>query len=128
MSSIPYDPASLAGQVRLLIDDVSEDPVFTGAEIDSFLAMNKANALRAAAQALLMIAGSEARISKRITTQDLSTDGPAVAKELREQAAALRKQADEDEEATLYGDTFFGIIEYPVPVRNKPELAEGFGW
>lgn len=46
----------------------------------------------AAAQLLDMLAGSELLMSKKITSQDLTTDGPAVAAELRALAAELRRQ------------------------------------
>ena len=82
MILVEYDPATPGGMVRLLIDDTGIDPVFSDEEITAFLSLNGGSALRAAAQSLLMIAGSEARLSKKITSQDLQTDGPAVAAEL----------------------------------------------
>lgn len=104
-------------QVRLLISDT--DPgnrVFSTSEINDFLALNANSVRRAAAQALDTIAANEAMVSKKIRTQDLSTDGPAVAEQLRKQAAELRRQADEGE-----GDadtTGFEIVEYePYPPR-----------
>ena len=49
----------------------------------------------AAAQALDVIASSEALISKKIKLLDLETDGPAVSRELRKHAAELRRQVAE---------------------------------
>jgi len=50
-------------------------------------------------------------LSKKIRTQDLQTDGPAVAEELRKRAEALRKQADTIDPAT--GEPFaFDIVDY----------------
>lgn len=49
----------------------------------------------AAAAALDVIASSEALILKKIELLDLKTDGPAVAKALREHAKALREQVAE---------------------------------
>lgn len=127
MTSTEYNPAADAGRVRLLIDDASAEPVFTDAEIQAFLDMANGNVLRAAARALLMIAGSEARLGKKIRTQDLSTDGPAVAAELRALAKQLRAEADEEEAAS--GDaSFFDVIEYPYGQGRHPELTERPRW
>lgn len=91
---ITLDPATDIGQVRLLITDVDEAaPLFTDAQLAAFLTM-EGSAKLAAATALETIARSEVLISKKISTSDgLSTDGPAVAKELRESARQLREQA-----------------------------------
>lgn len=110
-------------QVRLLTDDGADDPVFSDGDITAFLEMNGGNALRSAAQALLVIAGSEARISKKIRTHDLTTDGPAVAAELRAQALQLRRQADEDDLPSDEDDSFFFVAEY-VDYFSRPELSE----
>jgi hypothetical protein len=109
-------------QVRLLIADT--DPVtqlLTDGNITDFLALCNGHVRRAAAQALDTIAASEALVSKKIRSQDLSTDGPAVAAELRLLAAELRRQADAGE-----GDddsSGFEIAEYePYPAGR--ELTE----
>ena len=108
-----YDVTSDEGRVRLLIDDTQDPALFTGEEIGEVLNLNQGSVLRAAAQLLLLIAGSEARLSKKVTTQDLATDGPAVAAELRAQAAALRKQADDQHAAEQAdGGGFFGVVEF----------------
>lgn len=81
--------------VRLLTGDL--DPVnqlFTDNQMLAFLRLAEGSAYRAAAEALRVMARSEVMISKKITTQDLSTDGPAVAAELRKQAAELDARAD----------------------------------
>ncbi|MFC0623231.1 hypothetical protein [Kribbella deserti] len=118
----PSPPASAEQRrTRLLINDT--DPAnrfFSTLEIDDFLAMNGASVRRAAAQALETMAANEAMVSKKIRTQDLSTDGPAVAKELRELAAELRRQAaDGDDDADSTG---FEIAEFE-PYPSRPELA-----
>jgi hypothetical protein len=109
---ITVDPTTSIGQVRLLCTDLDEvSPLFTDAHITAFLAMESANIRLAAAQALDTIASSEAMVSKKIRTQDLQTDGPAVAAELRERAASLRKQAADVDPAT--GEPFaFDIVDY----------------
>jgi len=117
-----YDPQTPVGQVRLLIDDTNAN-VFSDLELATFLNLNSGSVLKAAAQALLMIAGSEARLSKKITSQDLQTDGPAVAAELRAQAKQLRAQADQDEADTT-GAGVFEVVEYPYGQAAAPELTE----
>lgn len=91
------DYTSPAGQVRLLIADTDEANLLLNDEqIAAFLRLEGGNVKLAAAQALDAIASSEALISKKITTVDgASTDGPAVAAELRQRAQALREQAAE---------------------------------
>lgn len=108
------------GQVRLLIADLAEPPLMDDAMLEGYLGMHdyvpgdigsieRPGIWRAAADALDAIATSEALTSKKIRTQDLSTDGPAVAAELRKQAATLRGKADQvDAEA----DSFFEIIPF----------------
>lgn len=87
------DYTTSLGRVRLLAGDVDEtNLLLTDEQITALLAMD-ADVRSAAAQALDIIASSEALVSKKIRTQDLSTDGPAVAKELRAQATELRRQA-----------------------------------
>lgn len=112
----PADQEKQVGQVRALIADLdTANPIFTDDQIKTYLELNdwdtgyKQGIYRAAADALDAIATSEVLVSKKIRTQDLSTDGPAVAAELRKQAAALRDKAD-DEDAKA--DSFFQIIPF----------------
>lgn len=87
-----YDVSTDRGKVRLLITDVQEaNPLFQDAEIDAFLTLNTSVRMAAAA-ALEVIAASEVLVLKKITNLDLETDGPAVARELRELAKQLRAQ------------------------------------
>lgn len=89
-----YNVSTDRGKVRLLITDVREsNPIFQDAEIDAFLSLNTSVRLAAAA-ALECIAASEVLILKKIVNLDLETDGPAVAKELRELAKQLRSQEE----------------------------------
>lgn len=98
MSCDRIDYRTSAGQVRLLIGDVTpETPLLEETQVQGLLALTGGNVRRAAARALRMIAASEVLISKKITTQDLSTDGPAVAAELRAQAKDLEAEADTDD-------------------------------
>lgn len=94
-------------QIRALIADTSEPRLFTDEEIQVYLDLylpvgdpvSRRHVWWAAADALEAIATSESLISKKIRTQDLSTDGPAVAADLRKHAASLRQRADEEAEA-----------------------------
>ncbi|MBK8200314.1 MAG: hypothetical protein IPK75_18360 [Acidobacteria bacterium] len=87
-----YDVSTDRGKVRLLCTDVIEsNAIFQDAEIDAFLSMNTSVRLAAAA-ALEVIASNEVLVLKKIINLDLETDGPAVARELREQAKQLRAQ------------------------------------
>lgn len=105
-------------QVRLLITDTdTANRFFSTQQLTDFLAMNGDSVRRAAAQALDVWAANEAMVSKKIRTQDLSTDGPAVADALRKSAAELRRQADQGE-----GDaesTGFEIAEFE-PYACRP--------
>lgn len=104
---VNYNPGSPIGEVRLLISDVSEPPIFSDAEIQAFLALRKNNATRAAASALMAIAANEALLYKYLRTDDLTVDGVKGATEIRLQARQLENQADSDEAE-------FFAIGYPV--------------
>lgn len=114
-TSITTDPATDIGLIRLLITDGDEtSPLFTDEQIDAFLTV-EGNVKRAAALALEVIARSEVLVSKRISTQDLSVDGPAVAAELRASAAALREQGDDGT-----GDDGYGLDIVPLWTCTPP--------
>lgn len=121
------DYALPLGKVRLLILDtatVPADRLFTDAQLDAFLEMNGGSVKRTAAHALITIATSEALLSKKLRTQDLATDGPAVSAELRALAAVLTGQADTEDAAAaesvfeiipLYGPTGYEAAERYLP-------------
>lgn len=112
--AITTDPATDVGRVRLLVTDLTEPALLTDEQITALLAMEGGNVKAAAAAALETIARSETLISKKIRTQDLATDGPAVAQELRASAAALRAQADID-------DTGFDIVDFDPYAAYRQE-------
>lgn len=104
----PPDYATVIGQIRLLIPDTEQltnpaDPtqtaayLFEDAQIQALGTLYSNNVKRAAAQAKLVLATSEALINKVIKTYDLTTDGAKLGAELREQAKMLREEADNDE-------------------------------
>jgi len=119
-----YDTAT--GQVRLLIADTdTANQLLTDAAINGLLSLNgvtdpadtsdPAGIRRAAADALEAIASSESLVGKKIRTQaGVSTDGPAVAADLRKHAAQLRAQADEHDSGG-----FFEAVEFePYPTTS----------
>ena len=110
------------GQVRLQIADLDEAAFLLSDEhLTGYLSMNADSVLRAAADALDAIATSETLLGKKIRTQDLQTDGPAVATDLRKKAAELRARAEAEDAASL-GDVFEVIPFHPYC------KAEGAEW
>ena len=106
----PPDYSTAVGQVRLLIPDteqLGDTPayIFSDPQIQAFLAMYSNSVKRAAAQAKLVLATSEALINKVISTYDLKTDGAKLGAELRAQAESLRQEAIQDEQEDA-NDTF----------------------
>lgn len=98
--AVTYEPDTDRGKVRLLITDTDTDnPIFNDEEIDTFLGFSEYDGENdifiAAAYALETIATSEALTQKAVKILDLSTNGPAVAKELRDHAEKLREKADQ---------------------------------
>lgn len=113
------------GKVRLLISDTADlaaNRLFNDAQLDSFLEMNGNSVKRTAAAALLVVAGSEVLLSKKIRTQDLATDGPAVAAELRAQAKVLTDQADTEDAAAA--ESVFELV--PLYPATGYEAAERY--
>lgn len=64
---------------------------------------------RAAADALDALANNDALVLKKIKTEDLETDGPAVANALRRGAMNLRNQADVEEAEE---GSFFELVPF----------------
>lgn len=125
MADFTYDLSTADGQVRLLLNDVDEDTfVFSDAEIATFLALEAGSVKRAAAQAIDTNADDQALASKVLRTQDLSTNGAAVADTLRKRAAALRAQADDADEESDAG-FYFGVIDI-LDGPNRPEHTAGY--
>lgn len=124
------DEAQMIRLVRRTVAD-ADGTLFTDLDVTDALAMHGAESgphtvKLTAADLLDQIAVSEVLISKKLTTQDLSTDGPAVSKELREHAKRLRaevakEKADEDPDAV----GFFHVIPGGVAARAE---GEEFSW
>jgi len=106
---LPAD--SVLAYVRSLIPDMEQldDPInpdgaasylFDDATLNRYIAFARGNSpKRAAADACMALAGSELLILKKLSTEDLSTDGAAIAKEHRERATRYRAEAGSDEDA-----------------------------
>lgn len=83
--------------VRLNITDLATDPdkhLLTDEQIQALLEHYDGSTNRASARALRIIATSEVLVSKKISTQDLSSDGPAIARELRSLAQDFDREAE----------------------------------
>lgn len=118
----PPDYATTVGQVRLLIPDVEQlenpaDPtaelayIFDDHQIQAFVSLYSDNVKRAAAQAKLVLATSEALINKVIRTADYTTDGAKLGAELRAQAKQLQDEADKDDLADSYEESFIVVSQ-----------------
>ena len=127
---MPADFKTPTGKVRLFTADLSEPPQISDEILEGYLGIYGWNSndpefaedvwvWRAAADALDAMSTSELLASKKIRTQDLSTDGPAVAAELRKKAAELRARADDADGLT---NIFFDII--PNSAAHSFEGAE----
>lgn len=131
-SVYPPDPETDVGLVRVLLPDVEQhkdpqhptDPasyMFEDWQLTAFLKLNGDKVKAAAADAIDALATNEAMVSKKIRTEDLQTDGPAVANSMRLHATVLRAaQKREDEEADMLDS--FNIVDYvslprPWPIR-----------
>ena len=117
----PPDYSTVVGQIRLLIPDVdqlenltnseaSAEYLFSDAQIQAFASLYSNNVKKAAAQAKLTLAASEALISKVIKTNDLQTDGAKLGAELRAQAKALRDEALQDD--AFDASESFEVVDY----------------
>lgn len=127
---MPTDFKTPLGKVRLHTADLSDPPKISDDILGGYLHLHGWEdtdpsvatdqcVWRASADALDAMATSELLESKKIRTQDLSTDGVSVAAELRKKAAELRLRADEADAAD---GSFFDII--PNGWRPGPEGAE----
>lgn len=140
----PVDLTSGVGRVRKYIPDLVliEDPkdptappqfYFSDEEIAAFLeeypvAAARWDVKRAAADAIDALANNEALVLKKIKTEDLETDGKAVADALRAGARALRDRARQEE---AEGAVFFTVVpfnHYHPQTRVPRQGARGRVW
>lgn len=117
------DFTTALGKVRLLTADTDEAALLLDdAHYTGYLSMNGDNVRRTAADVLEAMANSSSLLDKKIRTQaGLSTDGPAVAADLRKQAATLRALADAEDAAAGLGADSWDIIPFgrPVPLEGE---------
>ena len=112
--------------VRLIISDPDgPDALLDEGSIAGFIDLNGGNLRLAAADALDAIATSEVLVSKKIRTQTLSTDGPAVSAELRALADRQRALAQAAVDAEDVG--VFDVVD-TVGSSCRPELTEYEVW
>lgn len=118
---------TLIPDTEAVFGEAGDQTMFSDDEITDFYTVGRGSALRAAGYANYAIATSEALISKKIQTQDLKTDGPAVADSLIKKADALFARADKDDEAGAV--EFFQIVDFQAGWGlDRPELTEyGYG-
>ncbi len=110
------DYTTNVGRVRLNVADTNESALLLeDAQIQSWLEQNGDSTNWASYWALVTIATSEVLVSKKIRTQDLSTDGVAVADALLKLAGIYKSAAlEEDGEADFVG--------FAAPVHNTSYL------
>lgn len=126
---ITLDPADPIGMMRLLTTDVDEGfPILTDAQYTAFLGIEGGNVKKGAAAALEAMSTSETLRTKKITTQDLSIDGPAVAEDLRKRAKLLRDQVRQDitdaRTDDEYGDGFgFDFVDFNAHAGRWPGIG-----
>jgi len=125
-NTYPPEYTTPLGQLRALVSQTEQyvDPANPDADPDylmsdgllqSFLVINHDKLYGAAADVLLALAANEALVSKKIRTEDLSTDGSVIANSLRQVAQEYRKrQEDEDaEDAALEAFELVDFTSYP---------------
>ena len=116
------DRLRLVALVRLNITDTAEAPdkqLFSDDQLGSWLDAYAGSVNRATYRALITIALSEVLLGKKIRTQDLSTDGPAVADSLMRLAATYKAEADAEDDAP-----FFDV----VPLFSASAEGVGYRW
>lgn len=130
----PVDYSTDVGRVRKYIPDIiqlpdPQDPasvpsyMWSDDAILSFLTDESApteveprslpTVLRASASIMVATANNENLILKKLVTDDLQTDGPAVAKAMLAAAQELRKRAD-DIEFEADREEVFLVVPYPA--------------
>lgn len=100
------NPEDVSAVRALIADPPGSGSLLTDETLGVYLDLNSSNIRLAAADALEAIAVSEVLVSKKIRTQDLTTDGPAVSAELRALAKRLRDAA---QAAAGLADAFDGF-------------------
>lgn len=121
------DVTTPEGQVRLIIADMDGNNLILSDEhIMGYLSIEGNNLKLAAARALDAIATGESLLSKKLRSMTTSTDGPAVAADLRKHAAQLRKEVADgiaDEQGF-----YLGVVPFAPYGPGAPEGTERVYW
>ena len=136
----PFDTTTLAGKVRVLVGDTDAAelaPPVTGSgeyawysdvELEALGEMFGSNPKRVAIWVLSQVAISQTLLLKKWTSEDLSVDGPAIARGIEATLKRLSAEVAKEEDDTGAGE-FFGIYGGSgggVYVAYPPET--GIGW
>lgn len=112
-AGLTLDPTTDIGKVRMITQDKNvEHLFFSDADITALLELNSNDVRLTAAAAFDIMASNQAMILKVIRILDLSTDGAAVARALREHANQLRQDVAETD--SVEG----GLFDYAEIVTN----------
>ena len=104
--------------IRLNITDTGTDKLFTDDQLNAWLAQYDGSINRVTYRALVTMATSTVLVSKKIRTQDLTTDGPAEAAALLALAKTYKDEADADDAAA---GSFFEVIAFGGSNRLEGE-------
>ena len=106
--------------IRLNITDTGTgaEQLFTDDQLNAWLTQYEGSINRATYRALVTMATSTVLVSKKIRTQDLSTDGPAEAAALLALAKTYKEDADADDAAA---GSFFEVIPFGGADRLEGE-------
>ena len=110
--------------IRLNITDTAEPPsqLFRDEQLQAWLTQYDGSINRATYRALVTIATSTVLVSKKIRTQDLTTDGPAEAAALLALAKTYKDEADATD---ADAGSFFEIVPFGGVRGNE---AEEYRW
>lgn len=125
------DPTAAVALVRSLIPDMEQLPdpsgqdstesyLFDDVTLVGYLSLNNGSVKRAAADACDALGSSQMLILKKLTTDDLATDGPALAKEYGARAQRLRSAADNDDDRAEDNSAFYLLPYHKRPVQFDP--------
>lgn len=118
----------MSTNIALVRLNLGEDPtnqethVLSDTALETWLEHFDQNTDLVTHRALITIAMSEALLSKKITSQHLSTDGPALSAELRALAETYKQASDEANESQF----FAGYVPPPGPHYGRE--AEEYRW
>lgn len=142
----PVDYTSDVGRIRKLIPDIRQIPdpkdpagpvsyIWSDAALQSFIddelpttwdeslsnPAPRATIYRAAAMAMVATANDVNLVLKKLVTEDLETDGPAVADKLLKAAAMLEKKAENIDAIDSEAEVFYAIF----PPTDRQQRIEG---